>query len=69
MVFFAVACSLRAEPPQREEDDSSCDILGDYELTEHQEELLDELELKIKEDLKGSTTLSATDNDNDNTSK
>jgi UTP-glucose-1-phosphate uridylyltransferase len=54
--FFLTACGLRAEKPHKEEDDSSYDLLGDYKLTEHLEEVLDELELKIKGDLEGSVS-------------
>ena len=56
MVFFVTACGLREEIPHKEEDDSSYDLFGDYELTEHQGEVLDEFELKIKEDLEGSVS-------------
>ncbi|CAB3987084.1 Hypothetical predicted protein [Paramuricea clavata] len=43
-------------------DDSSYDLLGDYELTEHLAEVLDELELKIKEDLEGSASYKSSSN-------
>ena len=52
--FASTACGLLAEPPSYKEDESTYELLGDYELTEELGSTLDKLEKEIKKDFQGS---------------